>query len=206
MSQHLQVVLAGFINTLSLIVAIGSQNAFVLRQGIKKEHVFAVCFTCAALDMVLMSVGVGGFHILVQRWPWVMPLSRYGGAVFLLWYGWSNAVSAWRGTAALQAASDAPPATLGRTVLTCLMLSLLNPHVYLDTVVLIGTLSVKYGALAWYFWLGCISAAWVFFFALGYGARLLRPLLATPRAWRILDGIIAAVMWAIAVSLLWPSA
>ena len=81
---------AGFATSFALIVAIGSQNAFVLRQGIKKEHVFAVCFTCAALDMVLMSVGVGGFHILVQRWPWVMPLSRYGGAVFLLWYGWSK--------------------------------------------------------------------------------------------------------------------
>ena len=206
MSQPLQVVLAGFINALTLICAIGAQNAFVLRQGGKKEHVFGVCFTCAALDAVLMAVGVGGFHLLVQRWPWVMPLSRYGGAVFLLWYGWNNAVSAWRGTSALQAASDAPPATLWRTMLTCLMLSLLNPHVYLDTVVLIGTLSAKYGAMSWYFWAGSAAASWVFFFTLGYGARLLRPLLATPRAWRILDGIIAAVMWAIAVSLLWPSA
>jgi len=97
MSQPLQVVLAGFINALTLICAIGAQNAFVLRQGVKKEHVFGVCFTCAALDAVLMAVGVGGFHLLVQRWPWVMPLSRYGGAVFLLWYGWNNAVSAWRG-------------------------------------------------------------------------------------------------------------
>ena len=154
MTHPAQVVLTGFFTCISLIFAIGAQNAFVLRQGIKGEHVFWVCLLCATLDGALMALGVGGFHLLVQRWPWIMPLSRYGGAAFLLWYGWRNAVSAWRGTAALEAGNGAAQQTLGQTLLACLMLSLLNPHVYLDTVVLIGTISARYDALAWFFWLG----------------------------------------------------
>ena len=204
MTHPAQVVLTGFFTCISLIFAIGAQNAFVLRQGIKGEHVFWVCLLCATLDGVLMAFGVGGFHLLVQRWPWIMPLSRYGGAAFLLWYGWRNAVSAWRGIAALEAGNGAAQQTLGQTLLACLMLSLLNPHVYLDTVVLIGTISARYDALAWFFWLGAALGSQIFFFSLGYGARLLRPLLATPRAWRVLDTLIALTMWCIALSLLWP--
>ncbi|MDO5653643.1 MAG: LysE/ArgO family amino acid transporter [Brachymonas sp.] len=198
-----QVVLTGFVTCISLIFAIGAQNAFVLRQGVKGEHVFWVCVTCAGLDAVLMALGVGGFHILVARWPWIIPLARYGGAAFLLWYGWRNAVSAFKGTGALQADNSNGRQTLSKTVLTCLMISLLNPHVYLDTVVLIGGLSTRYVPQNWYFWLGTSLGSFVFFFSLGYGARLLRPLLATPKAWRVLDGLIAITMWVIAGSLLW---
>ena len=201
--QPWNVVLVGFTTCITLIFAIGAQNAFVLRQGVKGEHVFWVCLTCAGLDALLMAAGVGGFHILITRWPWITPLARYGGAAFLLWYGWRNAVSAWHGKNALQVAQGTAPTSLARVVGTCLMISLLNPHVYLDTVVLIGSLSARYGALNWYFWLGTSLGSFVFFFSLGYGARLLRPLLATPRAWRVLDALIAVTMWVIAGSLLW---
>lgn len=196
------VVLTGFSSCLSLIFAIGAQNAFVLRQGIKGEHVFWVCLMCAGIDAILMAAGVGGFHLLVQRWAWVTPVARYAGAAFLFWYGLRSAWSAYKSNEALHAEQSSSSKSLSATLLTCLSITLLNPHVYLDTVVLIGTISAQYGDKAWFFWLGAMLSSLSFFFSLGYGARLLRPLLSTPRAWRVLDAIIAMVMWGIAVSLL----
>ena len=190
----------GFLLSLSLIVAIGAQNAFVLRQGLRREHVIWVCLTCGMSDAILIAAGVAGFGALAENVPWFEPLMRYGGAGFLIIYGWRNAVSAWRGGETLQA-EDRVPATLSKTLMMLLALTFLNPHVYLDTLVLLGSISAQYESrLA--FGAGAVLASLSFFFALGYGARLLEPVFAKPLSWRILDAFIALTMWAIAASLL----
>lgn len=184
----------------TLILAIGAQNAFVLRQGLRRHHVFWVCLTCALSDAVLIAAGVSGFGALAEAVPWFEVVMRFGGAAFLIWYGAQNALSAWRGGAALEAEGD-NTLSLRRTLLTLLALTWLNPHVYLDTLVLIGSISAQYpDRLA--FGAGATLASFSFFFALGYGARLLQPLFAWPVGWQVLDGLIAATMWAIAASLL----
>ncbi len=192
--------LSGFLLGLSLIVAIGAQNAFVLRQGLMRHHVFAVCLTCAASDAILIAAGVGGFAGLADAMPYLAPVLRYGGAAFLLVYGLRSAMSAWRGSAALSPDADMRP-DLWRTLLTCLALTWLNPHVYLDTVVLLGSISTRFAGNELHFGLGAVTASFLFFFSLGYGARLLRPIFARPVAWRLLDGAIAVIMWTIAVRL-----
>lgn len=190
----------GFFLSLSLILAIGAQNAFVLRQGLRRLHVFWVCLTCAACDAILIAAGIAGFGALAQAVPWFEPLMRYGGAAFLIWYGWQNARSAWKGGAVLDVAGENTQ-SLRAAILTVLALTWLNPHVYLDTVVLIGSISSQYpDRMA--FGVGAVLASFTFFFSLGYGARLLAPLFANPRAWQVLDGIIALTMWAIAFKLL----
>ncbi len=191
--------LAGFTLGLSLILAIGAQNAFVLRQGLMRLHVLPVVLTCAVSDAVLIAGGVAGFGALVERLPWLEGAMRLFGAAFLIWYGSRALLSAWRGGAALQAGQGAP--SLRASVLTCLALTWLNPHVYLDTVVLLGGISAQYPS-ALHFALGAMSASFVFFFALGYGARGLAPLFARPRAWQVLDAGVGLLMFAIAVSLL----
>lgn len=192
--------LPGFVLSLTLILAIGAQNAFILRQGLRHEHVFWVCLTCAVSDALLIAAGVAGFGALAEAVPWFESAMRYGGSAFLIWYGFQNALSAWRGGAALEAKGQGSQ-SLGRTILTLLALTWLNPHVYLDTVVLLGSISAQYpDRLA--FGVGAVTASFVFFFALGYGARLLSPLFAKPRSWQVLDVIIALTMWAIAAKLL----
>lgn len=193
--------LPGFLLSLSLILAIGAQNAFVLRQGLRRAHVFWVCLTCGITDAILIIGGVAGFGALAEAVPWFEPLMRYGGAAFLLWYGWLNARSAWRGGETLDTAG-AEEQSLKQAILTLLAITFLNPHVYLDTVVLIGSISSQYEDKT-LFGAGAALASFIFFFVLGYGARLLAPLFANPRAWQILDGIIALTMWAIALKLLY---
>ncbi|WP_071672763.1 LysE/ArgO family amino acid transporter [Nioella nitratireducens] len=194
-------VYAGFSLGLSLILAIGAQNAFVLRQGLRRVHVLPVVLVCAVSDAVLVTVGVSSFSIIAGLLPWIAPALRYGGAAFLIWYGARSVLSAWRGGDVLRAA-DTGEGSLRAAVLTCLALTWLNPHVYLDTVMLIGTVSTQYGAGAVWFGAGAVAASFVFFFALGYGARLLAPVFARPRAWQVLDVVIAGVMWAIAAKLI----
>ena len=190
----------GFLLSLTLILAIGAQNAFVLRQGLRREHVFWVCLTCGLSDAILIAAGVAGFGALAQAVPWFETVMRYGGAAFLIWYGWLNAVSAWRGGAALDT-DGAATQSLSKAILTLLALTWLNPHVYLDTVVLIGSISAQYpDRLA--FGTGAVLASVVFFFSLGFGARLLTPFFARPASWQVLDGIIALTMWSIAAKLL----
>lgn len=192
-------VIAGFLLSLSLILAIGAQNAFVLRQGLLRQHVFAVCLFCGLSDALLIAGGVAGFGALAEAVPWFETVMRFGGAAFLLWYGWLNARSAWRGGAAIDT-SGAAETKLSGIIATVAALTWLNPHVYLDTVVLIGSISAQYdNRLA--FGAGAVSASFVFFFSLGYGARLLSPLFRNPRAWQVLDAIIALTMWAIAAGL-----
>lgn len=187
---------------LGLIVAIGAQNAFVLRQGLRGQHVFWVCLTCAASDAVLIALGVAGFGKIAAWLPWIDPVMRYGGAAFLIWYGAMSLRRALASNAALTASGNGGQTGLTATLLTCLALTWLNPHVYLDTVVLLGTISTQFQGQKDVFAAGAISGSFLFFFALGYGARWLRPVFARPAAWRILEGGIAFVMWAIAARLL----
>ncbi|MCL3882399.1 LysE/ArgO family amino acid transporter [Marivita sp. GX14005] len=191
--------LAGFALGFSLILAIGAQNAFVLRQGLLRSHVFAVCLTCALSDAVLIAAGVAGFGALTQAVPGLELAMRLLGAAFLIWYGARTFLSAWRGGQVMQAGEAA--GSLRRALVTCLALTWLNPHVYLDTVVLLGAVAAQYDDRL-NFALGAMTASFVFFFGLGYGARLLAPLFAKPRAWQVLDVVIGLVMWAIAVKLL----
>jgi L-lysine exporter family protein LysE/ArgO len=186
---------------LSLIVAIGAQNAFVLRQGLRTEHVTAVVAVCAASDVVLILAGVSGAGALLDRLPWLVPVISLAGAAFLLGYGLLAARRALQPAAALSAGSGGGPVGLAATVATCLALTWLNPHVYLDTVVLLGSLAGTYGEERWSFATGAAAGSVAWFTALGFGARLLRPVFARPSAWRVLDAVIAVVMTALAGSL-----
>lgn len=191
---------AGFLSGLSLIAAIGAQNAFVLRQGIKREHVGLVVALCALSDALLIAAGVAGFNAAAGALPWLVPLFLWGGVAFLLVYGALRVRAGWRGGAALTA-TGAAPVSARRVALTGLALTWLNPHVYLDTLALLGALSAQYTPYEAGFGLGAVLASGIFFAALGYGARLLAPVMARPTSWRWLEFGIGAVMWAIAASL-----
>jgi len=190
---------AGFALGFSLILAIGAQNAFVLRQGLRREHVLAVVLVCAVSDAVLVATGVAGFGALAEAVPGLERVMRYGGAAFLLVYGARAFLAAWRGGAVLEAGTGT--GSRARAVLTCLALTWFNPHVYLDTVLLLGSISAQYDDRL-SFGAGAVAASFVFFFALGYGARLLAPLFRRPESWRVLDAGVGTVMWAIAAGLL----
>ena len=195
------VYVTGFGMGLSLIVAIGAQNAFVLRQGLRGEHVWAVCLVCAVSDAVLIGTGVLFFRQISNWLPGFAPVMRYGGAAFLAWYG-ARSLKAALTTPGALAASDAPPQGLGAVILTCLALTWLNPHVYLDTVVLLGSIASQFPGAQLSFALGAISASFIFFHVLGFAARWLRPLLARPSAWRVIELAIAAIMGLTAVRLI----
>jgi len=197
----LDVYLTGLSVSGGLILAIGAQNAFVLRQGLRGEHVALVCATCAASDALLILVGIASFRSMVVLAPWLRPMMRYAGAAFLIWYGARSLRSAFAATTALQPAPGSA-AGLRRTLATCLALTWLNPHVYLDTLLLIGSISTRFPGREAAFAAGAVTASVAFFFSLGYGAAILRPLFAKPAAWRMLEGVIALTMWAIAAQLL----
>ena len=200
-------------------MAIGAQNLFVLRQGIRREHVLAVVVVCAASDAILIVLGVSGVGLALAALPWLVTAVRWAGAAFLVGYGLLAARRAWRPAGALTvddprddiagSATERPvqvqPTTtatrLSATVLTVLALTWLNPHVYLDTVFLLGGVANTHGDDRWLFALGAVTASILWFSALGFGARYLGRWLATPRAWRILDAIIAVVMIVLGVSL-----
>ena len=194
---------------LSLIVAIGAQNLFVLRQGIRREHALAVALVCAASDAILIAVGVSGLGAVLHAVPWLIDAVRWAGAVFLAVYAVLAARRSLRsGAEVLDAgaarAAGSRGAPLLPVLLTCLALTWLNPHVYLDTVFLLGSVANTHGAHRWWFAAGAMAASLLWFSALALGARYLARWLATPRAWRVLDGVIAVVMMALAVSLVWP--
>jgi len=192
--------IAGFLLGLSLILPIGAQNAFVLRVGLRGEHVWAVCLTCAVSDAVLILAGVSGLSQVSAALPWAETALLYFGAAFLFAYGARSFRDAFR-SASLRP-SEAAPTDIRRVVLTCLALTWLNPHVYLDTVVLIGSISTQFPDGKAWFAIGAMLASVTFFFSLGYGARLLKPLFANPVTWRILDVGIGIIMWATAARLL----
>jgi len=195
------VYVTGLTMGLSLIVAIGAQNAFVLRQGLRDEHVLAVSLACALSDAVLITLGVTGFRTVSAVMPALDPLMRYGGAAFLFWYSAKSFHAALTASTAL-AVTEAGPAGLTRTLGTCLALTWLNPHVYLDTVVLLGTISTQFPGSEAAFAAGAITGSFLFFFALGFGARWLRPLFVWPASWRVLEAVIGVTMAAIVLRLL----
>lgn len=188
--------ISGFIVSLSLIVAIGAQNAFVLRQGLRREHVGIVVAICAASDAVLIAAGVAGFGAVSAAVPGLATVMRIVGAAFLFVYGALRFRAAWRGGEVLETAS----APRGKVVATALLLTWANPHVYLDTLMLIGSISAQHDALP--FAVGAVLASLSFFTALGFGARWLAPVFARPRAWVVLEFAVGVLMWAIAASLL----
>ena len=201
MSAAALAALAGLALGLGLIVAIGAQNAFVLRQGLRVEHVGPVVAVCAASDLALIAAGVLGAGAALSRLPWLLPVVRLAGAAFLLGYGLLAARRALR-PGALAPSSGGTRSGLAVTLGTCLALTWLNPHVYLDTLLLVGTTASSFGAHRWDFAAGAGVASVVWFAALGFGARLLRPVFGRRRAWRVLDGLIAVVMLALGVSVL----
>ncbi len=191
---------AGFLTGLSLIVAIGAQNAFVLRQGLRCEHVGAVVAVCAGSDALLIAAGVTGFGAVSQAVPWLAEAMRWGGVIFLVVYGALRFQAARKGGEALRPA-EGKSASLRAVLLTCLLLTWANPHVWLDTVVLLGSISAQYPGRGVGFALGAMLASFGFFSALGYGARLLAPVFARPKAWVWLEIGVGLVMWTIAAGL-----
>jgi L-lysine exporter family protein LysE/ArgO len=192
--------LIGFVTGLTLIVAIGAQNAFVLRQGIRREHVAAVVAVCTVSDIALIAAGVAGFGALITAYPDVVSAARFGGAAFLIGCGLFAAKRAWRPTGL--APSEEAPLRLAGVVLTSLAFTFLNPHVYLDTVVLLGALANEHQDGRWLFGIGAIVASTLWFTTLGFGAGRLRGLFASPTAWRVLDGVIAVTMIGLGLAVL----
>lgn len=192
----------GFVTGLGLIVAIGAQNAYVLRQGIRREHVAIVVAICALSDAVLILAGTAGMGALLQTAPWVVDVMRWLGVAYLLWFAFRSVRSALK-PAALEGETDASGSDVAikTVVLTTLGLTWLNPHVYLDTVIMLGTIASTYGAQRWVFAAGAVAASIVWFTVLGFGAQLLAPYLKKPIVWRVIDVLIAVVMVLIAIKL-----
>ena len=192
--------LTGFAAGLALIVAIGAQNAFVLRQGLRREHVGAVVAVCLVADVLLIAAGTLGIGAVVERAPVMLDVLRWAGAAYLLWF----AISSFRSAVRPGALQEAPARSRGSVALTAAALTFLNPHVYLDTVVMLGSLANTHGALRWAFAGGAMAASAVWFAGLGFGARALAGPLGRPTTWRALDVVVGLVMVVIAVVLVLP--
>ena len=196
----LSIFVTGVVTGFALIVAVGAQNAFVLRQGIRGEHVLPVILVCIVSDVLAITVGVAGFGAVLERWPAVLPIAQIGGGLYLLAFGVQSAMRAWR-PAALDA-EGGTAMTVRRAVLLTLALTWLNPHFYLDAIVMLGTVANSFGDHRWWFCAGALTASAVWFPTLGFGARSLRGVFAKPSAWRVLDSGIAVVMGALGIGLL----
>ena len=191
--------ITGFSIGFSLILAIGAQNAFVLKQGLIRQNVFLVCLICAASDAILITLGVSGFGEVITEYPIIERLARIGGALFLFTYGVLNLYSAQTKTHALEPTKKIQKSKR-KTILTCLGFTWLNPHVYLDTVVMLGSISTQFENTA-AFALGAISASFVFFFSLGFGASKLTRYFEKPRTWRVLENLIGILMIFLGITL-----
>jgi len=194
--------LTGFATGFSLILAIGAQNAFVLRQGLARRHVFWLCLFCATSDALLIAAGVLGFSVIVQAAPMLPTVMAWGGAAFLFGYGAMRFRAAYIGAYDTHISGQA--AGLWATLGAAAAFTWLNPHVYLDTLGLIGAISTQYELKIdrYAFGIGAVLSSFVFFFGLGYGARFVAPVMRSARAWRIFDVLIGVVMWALALKLL----
>lgn len=195
--------LFGFLTGASLILAIGAQNAFVLRNGLMGTHVFALCLFCSVSDMVLMFAGVAGFGVVVSALPWLPAVMTLGGAAFLFIYGALRFWAAWQGDYEMVLSGQG--VSLRAALLTVAAFTWLNPHVYLDTLGLVGAISTQYEGWPdrWAFATGATLSSFVFFFAMGYGARLLAPVMQSARAWARLDVLVGVTMWVLAGKLVW---
>ena len=200
--SNIEALLQGFGLSMGLIIAIGSQNAFVLRQGLKRERVFLVATVCFLCDASLIAAGAAGFGTLVASSPLTLQIALWGGSAFLFLYGLRAFRCALHPDTLEAAGSGAASGKATRVILSTLALSLLNPHVYLDTVILLGSLAARFpGASRTLFAVGAMSASLVWFYGIGYGARVLAPLFRKPGAWRLLDAVVGVTMWGIALSL-----
>ncbi|ANB16395.1 LysE/ArgO family amino acid transporter [Dokdonella koreensis] len=200
--MHFAAALAGFLASAGLIIAIGSQNAFVLRQGLLQRHVGLVVAVCALGDIALIVCGVAGVGALAREWPTLLQALRFGGAAFLAMYGLMAARRAWRGCESLAPGAETEKSG-HRVLLACLAFTFLNPHVYLDTMILLGSVSVRYpGSTRWAFATGACLASVAWFMTLGYGSRFLLPVFRSIRAWRVLDGFVAIFMLSLSLLLL----
>jgi len=192
--------LTGFATGLGLIIAIGAQNAFVLRQGLRREFVFPIVLFAALSDALLIIVGIAGLGALIQGFPLALEVIRYAGAAYLTWFGISALRRAMK-PSTLEAASEGKGTLLG-ALLSIAALTYLNPHVYLDTVILLGGVANQFNDDRWVFGIGAAAASFVWFFSLGYFAKFLSRFVSSPKFWRVLDSFIALVMFTIAVLLL----
>lgn len=197
----MEAILSGLLLGLSLILAIGAQNAFVLKQGLQKQHVFWVCLICALSDAILIYLGIFGLSNIINQLPLLEKIARYAGFAFLTVYGVRSLFSAWATEHYLKAQGEIEN-SLWKTCLTCLAFTWLNPHVYLDTFFLLGTISSQYAGHKSYFAAGAISASFIFFFSLGYGARVLTPFFSKANSWKILETVVGIIMLTIAFNLL----
>jgi L-lysine exporter family protein LysE/ArgO len=188
--------LPGFLAGLSLIVAIGAQNAFVIRQGLSRQHVFVVVAICAIADAALIALGIAGLGAIIQGLPWLLEGVRWFGVAYLTWFGIKSVRSAFKNDA--MDVSGAQTTSLKKVVAAVLGFTLLNPHVYLDTVILLGSISNQFAEDRWVFGLGAMTASIVWFSSIGFGAKAASRFMSKPIFWRVLDSIIAAVMFTIA--------
>jgi len=195
----MNLILPGFLTGLSLIVAIGAQNAFVLRQGLLRKHVLVMVLICAISDATLIALGVLGLGALISALPWLLEVIRWVGVAFLVWYG-STSLKRFMKNESLKAA-ESGSGNMKQTVLTTLALTFLNPHVYLDTVIFIGGIANQFGDQKWFFAIGAVTASFIWFFSLGFGASKASVLVSKPAFWKILDIFIAAVMYSLAITL-----
>lgn len=202
LSETLPQILFGLGTSLSLIVAIGAQNAYLLRQGILGRFVWPIAFFCILSDAFLIGLGVLGMGALVDSAAWVLDLLRWGGALFLLCYGALAARRALRPSALTIDSQDSGPASLGKALLLAAAMTYLNPHAYLDTIVLIGGIAAQQGQDRWIFYAGAVAGSALWFGLLASCSRFLRPLFAQPRAWRVLDAGIALLMFFLAYKIL----
>lgn len=192
--------ISGLFLGLSLIVAIGAQNAFILKQGLKKEYIFSICLICAVSDAFLITIGVLGFSVVITKIPLLEPIARYFGATFLLIYGMRSFYLSWKSNHALMPEGK-KASSYKVVILTCLAFTWLNPNVYLDTLVLMGTISTHFVGFLTEFTIGAILASFIFFFSLGYGSRLLLPFFKKPISWKILEFLTGVIMVSIAIKL-----
>ena len=190
--------LPGFFAGLSLIVAIGAQNAFVIRQGLTRQHVFVVVAICALCDAALIALGIAGLGAIIQGLPWLLEIIRWFGVVYLSWFGIKSIRSAFKSQ--VMDASGAQTTSLSKVIGAVLGFTLLNPHVYLDTVILLGSISNQF-ADKWAFGFGAMSASAVWFSSIGFGAKAASRFMSKPIFWRVLDSIIAVIMFSIALFL-----
>ncbi len=191
--------LPGFLTGLSLIVAIGAQNAFVIRQGLTRSHVFLVVAICAIADAALIALGIAGLGAAISGLPWLLEVIRWFGVAYLSWFGFKSARAAFKNES-LDAAGAAEQSRV-KVVTTVLALTLLNPHVSLDTVILVGSIGNQFGENKWFFGVGAMLASVVWFTSVGYGAKAASSLMSKPIFWRVLDTIIAVIMFGIAITL-----
>jgi L-lysine exporter family protein LysE/ArgO len=191
--------LPGLFTGLSLIIAIGAQNAFVIRQGLTRRYVFTVVAICTVIDASLIALGIGGLGAAISGLPWLLEVIRWFGVAYLTWFGIKSAISATKSQTLDPTGVESKSA--GKVIATVVTLSLLNPHVYLDTVIFVGGVGNTFGDNRWYFALGAMLASLIWFTSIGYGAKAASRFMSKPIFWKILDGVIAVVMFSLAVTL-----